>query len=168
MASDRKAVIQDFVERTHRVLDEIDYYSLLSVSTSTGPDEVQDSYYKLAASLHPDVHGADVDPDYRRKLTAVFSRVAEAYKVLSDSTQRKRYDRELGQGRMRIGTGADIEKKGHDVCDPSALRFYELGRTALGDGDYKSALMNLRFAEQKDPKSESIKSALAAAKEGAR
>ncbi len=166
MANDRKAVIRDFVERTHQVLDDVDYYSLLSVPVGTGPDEVRDSYYKLAASLHPDIHGTDVGLEYRRKLTSVFSRVAEAYKVLSDSTLRERYDRELEQGQVRIGMGADIDKKKHDVSDSSALRFYELGKTALGDGDFKSALMNLRFAEQKDPKSESIKSALAAAKRG--
>jgi len=166
MSQDRKAAIEDFVERAHKVLDQVSYYRLLSIPATATEDQVRAAYYKLAASLHPDVHGVGVDPVYRKKLTAVFSRVAEAYKVLADSSLRARYDRELGEGSVRIGMGADINKKEHDISDASALRFYKLGKAALGDRDFKSALMNLRFALQKEPESESIKTALEAAEAG--
>jgi len=166
MSEDRRAAIEDFVERAHKVLDKVSYYRLLSIPNTADQGQVRASYYNLAASLHPDVHGVGVDPAYRKKLTAVFSRVAEAYKVLSDSELRARYDREMSEGKVRIGMGADIKKKTHDISDASALKFYKLGKAALGDGDIKSALMNLRFALQKEPESETIKSALAAAQEG--
>ena len=160
---DRAARIRDFVERAHKVLNEVTYYQLLCIPPTADLTQVRAAYYKLATSLHPDVHGVEVDLEYRKKLTAVFSRVAEAYKVLTDTKLRSRYDRELGQGQVRIGMGADVDKKSHDISDASALRFYKLGKAALGDGDIKSALMNLRFAEQKEPGSKSIKSALEAA-----
>ena len=156
----------DFVERANRVLDEIDYYRLLNISSAASDDQIQAAYYKLAASLHPDVHGLDVDPEYRRKLTAVFSRVAEAYKVLSSNKLRQRYDRELAGGSLRMSMGAEVAKRGPDICDPSALRFYKLAQAAMSDGDFKSALMNLRFAQQKDPKSQTIQEAIALAEKG--
>ncbi|MCP4446073.1 MAG: J domain-containing protein [Myxococcales bacterium] len=166
MSQDRKAAIEAFVERAHKVLNEVNYYQLLRISTDSDTGQVRAAYYKLAASLHPDVHGIDVDPTYRKKLTAVFSRVAEAYRVLSDSSLRARYDRELSEGKVRIGMGADINKKEHDISDAGALRFYKLGKAAIGDDDSKSALMNLRFALQKDPESQSIKDALEIAEKG--
>tara|TARA_R110002096_G_scaffold250980_2_gene443618 strand:+ start:32350 stop:32856 length:507 start_codon:yes stop_codon:yes gene_type:complete len=167
MSQDRKAAIEDFVERAHSVLDQVSYYRLLSIPTTATEEQVRAAYYRLAASLHPDVHGVGVEAAYRKKLTAVFSRVAEAYKVLADATLRARYDRELAEGNVRVGMGADINKKEHDISDASALRFYKLGKAALGDGDFKSALMNLRFALQKEPESEHIKTALDAAEKGA-
>lgn len=148
------------------MLDEVTYYQLLRISPTADAAGVRDAYYKLAASLHPDVHGIDVDPAYRKQLTAVFSRVAEAYRVLCDAQMRDRYDRELAQGQKRVGMGADLGKKEHDITDASALKFYKLGQAALGDGDFKSAKMNLRFALQKQPESESIQAALETAEKG--
>lgn len=166
MSYDRKAAIEDFVERAYKVLNDVTYYQLLSIPTAADQAEVRAAYYKLAANLHPDVHGIDVDPAYRKKLTAVFSRVAEGYKVLCDPSLRSRYDRERSQGQVRIGMGADINKKDHDISDASALRFYNLGKAALRDGDFKSAKLNLRFALQKEPESKTVKAALALAEEG--
>lgn len=166
MSQDRKAAIEDFVERAHKVLNKVSYYHLLRVPVTANAAHVRAAYYRLAASLHPDVHGVGVDAEYRKKLTAVFSRVAEAYKVLADPALRARYDRELQAGNVRIGMGADINKKEHDISDTSALKFYKLGKAALGDSNFKSALMNLRFALQKDPESKTIKAALEEAEAG--
>ncbi len=165
-AEQRSAQIRAFVERAHAVLDQVDYYRLLSISSAASDDQIRDSYYKLAASLHPDVHGTELDINYRSKLTAVFSRVAEAYKVLSDRPMRARYDRELAKGSLRISMGADVAKKGPDIKTPGALKFYKMAQGALRSRDFKSAVMNLRFALQQEPDNELIKAELAKAEKG--
>ena len=47
------------------------------MSSAASTEEIRDAYYKLASRLHPDVHGEGIDPDFRRRLTSVFSRVVE-------------------------------------------------------------------------------------------
>ena len=146
MSRDRKATIMGFVERASSALEDVTYYQLLGVAPEATAEEVRTAYYRYAASLHPDVHGLSIDSEYRRKLTTVFSRVVEAYQVLSDAGMRARYDRDLAKGKKRLEMGADVEPKGPTFADSGAKKFYDLGKAALGDGDFKSAVMNLRFA----------------------
>jgi curved DNA-binding protein CbpA len=108
----------------------------------------------------------DVDAAYRSKLTAVFSRVAEAYKVLSNPALRTRYDRELAKGSLRISMGADVAKKGPDIKEAAALKFYKLAQSAIVSRNWKTAVMNLRFALQVEPDNELIQSELAKAEKG--
>jgi curved DNA-binding protein CbpA len=166
MARDRKATIMEFVERASGALDKVDYYRLLNISSAADDETVRAAYYKYAASLHPDVHGLDVDPAYRRKLTAVFSRVSESYKVLSNPDLRARYDRELAKGHLRISMGVEVSHDAPEISDPSALRFFKLARAAVAEGDLKSAIMNLRFALQKEPDNELLKDELARVEKG--
>lgn len=63
-----------------------DYYDILGVQRTASADEIRSAYRKLARELHPDVNKA---PDAAKK----FSRVQEAYEVLSDATKRQNYDR---------------------------------------------------------------------------
>ena len=63
-----------------------DYYDVLGVSRDAGPDELQQAYRRLARANHPDVNS---DPGAEER----FKEVNEAYSVLSDPEQRKRYDR---------------------------------------------------------------------------
>ena len=163
MSDERRAQIRAFVERASSVLDQVDYYRLLSVSSAATDDDIRSAYYRLAASLHPDVHGLEVDRDYRAKLTAVFSRVVEAYKVLYDRPMRARYDRELAKGSLRISMGGDVANRGPDIQTPGALKFYKMAQAALQSRDFKSAVMNLRFALQQEPDNELIKAELAKA-----
>ncbi|MCU1452436.1 MAG: heat shock protein DnaJ protein, partial [Acidimicrobiales bacterium] len=62
-----------------------DFYETLGVPRDASPQDIQRAYRQLARTYHPDVNkdpGAD----------ARFKDVAEAYDVLSDPEQRKRYD----------------------------------------------------------------------------
>ncbi len=160
MAQNRERAIYDYVQRASAVLDRIDYYRMLNISSAASTSEVRNAYYRLAASLHPDVHGTAVEAEYRAKLTAVFSRVVEAYKILSKRASRERYDRELAKGNLRISMGADMSTSKPTIRDPGALKFFRLGQSALASGDYKSAAMNLRFALQGEPDNVTIQEAL--------
>jgi curved DNA-binding protein len=83
-----------------------DYYETLGVSRDAGPEELQQAFRRLARQNHPDVNK---DPGAEER----FKEVNEAYHVLSDPEQRKRYDR-FGENfrqvpedwEERVGAGA--------------------------------------------------------------
>lgn len=62
-----------------------DYYKTLGVKRDASADEIRKAYRKLARENHPDRSKA---PDAAEK----FSRISEAYEVLSDPEKRKKYD----------------------------------------------------------------------------
>lgn len=162
-ANDVKAKIAAFVERAYQSLDQVDYYQVLGISSAASSEQIRAAYYRLAAYLHPDMHGLEIDPGYHAKLTAVYSRVVEAYKVLSDSSRRSSYDGQLARGhmRMRSGTVPPPPRPEEQLTNPKAKRFYELSQRALGDKDVKSARTNLKLALSMEPDSKLLREALA-------
>lgn len=160
MANDAqiRAAIQQFVDRAYAALDQVDYYRMLGVSSAASFEEIKTSYYRLAARLHPDVHGDQIDPAFHMRLTAVYSRVVEAYKVLSDRNRRGQYDTALARGDMRLRAGAKVRPKAAEesIKDPKARRFFKLAQTALNDGNIESAKMNLQFALTMEPENQLI------------
>jgi len=64
-----------------------DYYEVLGVSRDATDQELKRAYRKLARDNHPDRNPDDAEAEAR------FKEASEAYAVLSDSEQRKRYDR---------------------------------------------------------------------------
>jgi curved DNA-binding protein len=81
-----------------------DFYEVLGLSRDADQSEIQRAYRKLARTLHPDVNK---DPGAEEG----FKELSEAYDVLSDPDQRKRYD----------AFGEDFRRVGPDV-DPDAYR----------------------------------------------
>ena len=81
-----------------------DFYEVLGLSRDADQSEIQRAYRKLARTLHPDVN-KDLGAEER------FKELSEAYDVLSDPDQRKRYD----------AFGEDFRRVGADV-DPDAYR----------------------------------------------
>ena len=65
-----------------------DYYRILNIKSSASPAEIKNAYRKLAMAYHPDRNPNDA------LAAAVFTDVAEAYKVLSDEESRKQYNYE--------------------------------------------------------------------------
>jgi len=64
------------------------HYETLGLSETATPEEIKKAYRKLASQHHPD-KGGD---------TAMFQRVEEAYRILSDPQQRQQYDFERKGG----------------------------------------------------------------------
>ena len=64
-----------------------DYYEVLSVSRTATDQEIKSAYRRLAVKFHPDKNPNDASAEEK------FKEAAEAYSVLSDAEQRKRYDR---------------------------------------------------------------------------
>src|SRR5258707_9733145 len=64
-----------------------DYYEVLSLPRSASEQELKSAYRRLAVQHHPDKNPEDPQAEER------FKEAAEAYAVLSDPEQRRRYDR---------------------------------------------------------------------------
>ena len=79
-----------------------DFYEVLGVRRDATAEEIQREYRRLARTYHPDFNK---DPEAEER----FKEVSEAYDVLSDPEQRKRYD----------AFGHDFRRVPEDV-DPQA------------------------------------------------
>lgn len=60
------------------------YYSVLQLQPGASPEDIKTSYRALVKKYHPDMHGGNAH---------LFSRVKEAYEILSDPAQRSRFER---------------------------------------------------------------------------
>src|SRR6201991_4051936 len=76
-----------------------DYYEILEVQRTSSGDEIKRSYRKLAVKYHPDKNPGDASAEEK------FKEAAEAYSVLSDAEQRRRYDR-FGHAGVSSSAGA--------------------------------------------------------------
>jgi DnaJ-class molecular chaperone len=63
-----------------------DYYEVLGVGRTASPDEIKAVYRKLARTHHPDLNPGDTAAEER------FKELQEAYAVLSDPENRRKYD----------------------------------------------------------------------------
>lgn len=76
-----------------------DYYEVLSVSRTATDQELKSAYRRLAVKYHPDKNPDDATAEEK------FKEAAEAYSVLSDPEQRRRYDR-FGHAGVSSSAGA--------------------------------------------------------------
>ena len=76
-----------------------DYYEILSVNRTATDQEIKSAYRRLAVKYHPDKNPNDASAEEK------FKEAAEAYSVLSDPDQRKRYDR-FGHAGVSSSAGA--------------------------------------------------------------
>lgn len=73
-----------------------DYYHVLGVARGASEGEIKKAYRRLAKQYHPDVNKGDRQTEER------FKDISEAYNVLSDPDQRKKYDM-FGEGGAPFG-----------------------------------------------------------------
>lgn len=67
-------------------MDFVDYYKILELDKSAGPDDVKKAYRRLARKYHPDLNPNDEAAKKK------FQQINEANEVLSDAEKRKKYD----------------------------------------------------------------------------
>ncbi len=75
-----------------------DYYEILGVPRKVSEADLKKAYRQLARKHHPDVNPGDKAAEER------FKEISEAYAVLSDAEQRKKYDM---MGHDAFGPGFD-------------------------------------------------------------
>ena len=70
-------------------LNQENYYTLLGLKKTATIEEIKKAYRKLSLTLHPDRNSGD------SKKSELFSKITDAYTILSDSEKRRKYDFEL-------------------------------------------------------------------------
>ena len=99
-----------------------DYYAVLGIAATAGPQEVRRAYQRLARQYSPDVNFWD------ERARELFNEIAEAFRVLGDPAARQMYD--------RIGPAAGVDdalgagRRGDDVHAVVELSFAEVARGA--------------------------------------
>jgi molecular chaperone DnaJ len=121
-----------------------DYYEILGVGDKAGADELKKAYRKLAKQYHPDTHPDDPMAAER------FKEISEAYRVLSDDDQRKKYDQMRRFGGLGFG-GGGAPRGGPQ---PGGFRFEDLGDSG-GLGDLFSSIFDFGKRAAKRPKPQS-------------
>lgn len=152
-----------------RSLDELDYYTLLGVSSEASIDAIKAAFRTFARRFHPDRFAGDAQRV--AEATRVYLRATEAYRVLSHPEQRRTYDELRRQGHVRMDPQAARRSlrpsmpPGHGVSSvppPARVRpFVARAEQALGTGDLKQARLNFQIALQHDPGNELIRQKLA-------
>jgi curved DNA-binding protein CbpA len=87
-----------FIERVDSLysrLSGIDHYSFLGIEKRATPDIIRKAYYTAAKEYHPDKHLQLPSADFKDKLNAIFSRLTEVYRTLSNPKTRASYDGKL-------------------------------------------------------------------------
>uniref|UniRef100_A0A665TD33 DnaJ homolog subfamily A member 3, mitochondrial n=1 Tax=Echeneis naucrates TaxID=173247 RepID=A0A665TD33_ECHNA len=137
-----------------RVTNKQDFYEVLGVSRTASQRDIKKAYYQLAKKYHPDTNPDD--PEAKEK----FSKLAEAYEVLSDEVKRKQYDTYgaagFDPGRAGAGQQQQYYRAGGASIDPEELFRKIFGEFTGGRnfGDFQSMfeqrpeyVMELTFTE---------------------
>lgn len=121
----------------------LSFYDALGVERNAPPDVIRSAYKKQSLALHPDKNANGKE---------VMKFVNEAYRVLSDTTKRARYDRE-DVGSYHGGNGNGSNGNGGRGGDPSAPVVRALRRQLSEAEDRRLALeRRLEQSERKRSK----------------
>ena len=94
------------------------YYAILNVNRDASPEEITKAYRRLATVFHPDKHK---DEEKRLQAQESFSKVQEAYEVLSDEHKRQIYD---VYGKQGLAAGGSSITRGFPPCSAALLHAY--------------------------------------------
>ena len=140
------------VDELYAGLDAYPYHVFLGVDPGLRGDALRQAFHRRAAQLHPDRYYALDDHELKRKIYAVYKRVTEAYRVLSDPEARRRWEEQHAQGATRLrATGRFKIWRPEDGLSDPAKKYYALAMEAARRGDLKNVRFNLGLALQFDP-----------------
>jgi curved DNA-binding protein CbpA len=147
-------------------LDEFDYYALLGVPPDASADAIKAAFHAFARRYHPDRHVGE--PELQAKVTRIYRRGTEAYRVLTHPEQRRAYDQQLAQGQLRLDpeqarmSARPSAAPGHaEVRGARARPFVTKAEQALRQKDYKQAKLNFQIALTHEPDNAALKQKLA-------
>jgi curved DNA-binding protein CbpA len=110
----------------------VDYYELLEVTSSAGPQQIRTNYIRLAKTHHPDTGGST---DYMQLLNS-------AYRTLTTSLSRSAYDR-LYELHFGVSPEAHFKEDGEVSASNAAM-----------SDDYADYFLDKTYAEyHMEPKS---------------
>ena len=132
-------------------LDGQDHREVLGLNEGFSPQEAQAAYLKLAKLYHPDRHFDGDMRDMKSALEKLFSRITEAYNVLSNKAQREHIAYLSNQGRAKSArkTAAREDRTAMNTLEKTP---FAIGVEKYEAGDYLAALESFRKASKLDPR----------------
>lgn len=132
-------------------MDYIDYYKILEITKSATEAEIKKAYRKLARKYHPDLNPNDKEAEKK------FKEINEANEVLSNSENRKKYDK-YGKDWKHAD---EFEKAGYDPNQQQYSRqqqnntdYSNFGGGDFGGGDF-SDFFNSMYGSGRSSRSQS-------------
>lgn len=137
------------------------YYEVLGVLEIADDGAIRRAFHEFSLAFHPDAHPS-AEPGMAARLSRIFQRGAEAYRVLVNPELRADYDLALAKGEMRLGvpsvppgTVSDVRSL-DDLCQSASAKMYaKRADRLISQGDLAEAKRELwrayRAEEQPDP-----------------
>jgi DnaJ-class molecular chaperone len=94
------------------------YYKILGINEDSSPEEIKKEYRKLSLKYHPDKNIGN--PDAEQK----FKTINEAYQILSDENERKKYDMSRRNPFMNGPNGVHGHQNGMNPMDDVIKMFF--------------------------------------------
>jgi curved DNA-binding protein CbpA len=133
-------------------LDDANYYEILGVLEIADDQALRLAFHAFARAFHPDAY-PDSAPEIRGRLTRIFQRGSEAYRVLAHAERRAEYDMALARGQLRLGfpsrppPGQVVALSLEDLCrTPSAKLHARAAERLISQGDLEGARDELLVA----------------------
>lgn len=109
------------------------FYTILGVANTASASEIKTAYLKLARQFHPDKY---TDDEAKKKANDQFSKITEAYRVLSDDKLRHDYNTSMDKG----------TKPQDEAQETQAKNAFQRGIAFLKQNDPWRAVNLLRIA----------------------
>ena len=122
-----------------------DHYQILGLKRGASRDEAKKAYFQLAKEYHPDIHYQEGMGEMGEMLEAIFTRITEAYDVLSVDNTKKEYDL------YSVISKHERRKPKEEKSNVRSLSQYKRGLEAFKKGDLKEALYSVEWAIRIEP-----------------
>jgi len=148
------------IETLHELIDELDYYKILLLDRDAPQVDVDPAFRTVSRKLHPDRLARLNDDELKAKANDIFRLANEAYRNLKDPDIRSRYDVGLAEGNLRLSADGrskadkDAAAKNNPELaakTPQGEKYFKMALKCWGDGDFRGAVMQIRFAIQFEP-----------------
>ena len=157
-----KKQLREEIAAKHASLATANHYELLEVSTTADESEVKAAYFALVKAYHPDRHHQEDMKDMRGLLEELLAKITDAYQVLTDKDQRKKYDRKVlkpepskPQAMSGAASPTSTSSSSREVSSSTSRELaenrYHEGKRRFADMSYFDAIQCLREAVRLDP-----------------
>jgi curved DNA-binding protein CbpA len=120
------------------------YYLILGVAPNASPKEIKQAFRRLARQYHPDLNPND------SVAAEKFKQISQAYDVLSDTTKRLRYDRNIP--RPQPAAPRQKQQSSSTNNPKTAQDYYDRGLLRTQAKDYRQAINDYSQAIKLNPR----------------
>ena len=159
MALDQKFVTK--VITVAQIIDELDYYKILSVTQAATMGQIRQAYHKQSRMFHPDRFFTETDEAFKTSVYRISKRVTEAYVTLRDAQKRSYYDQQLAAGQIRYTEQSAQKQKKAKVEEigktEQGRKMYAQGLREYKAKKYETAERSFKMAMVYEPENELFK-----------